>query len=508
MEINIKNESLSVCRCVCRTKNKFTAECDVIVPDSKPDILKILQLSAHPKITNCETKNDRVTVTGTISFTILYLSDDEEKCVKSITSSCEFSNVIRDDNIKDNMLTFADVDISELGANLANCRKITFKASLCMSTQVYSCFELELISDIENACTKTQSLSSSVICAHAQDTSTLTDSFSLPQGKPPICEILKVDGNISDSEIKVIDNKAVIKGNMCLTVLYKSEKGIEYTKNEIPFAHILEADGIREDMDTQYIVKLTEIHANSANNSDGQPCIIDFTADFLFRVIARCTNKINCVVDAFLPHGRLECKHSTVCVDSIETVVRQNADIREKITLPDSFPPISSVYQVNVRPFVESCTVQEEGIHTSGYAEVSVLYLSDDESSPVYSYKTNIDFSVVSDSPGCMLTPVCECTLKNSSYTINSENCIELRSTLDVSVQCIRTAEATTVYSADVGEYVPEKRPSIIVSCLCSDRKLWDIAKEYSVSPESILSANALESENDISSDIALIIPK
>jgi LysM repeat protein len=39
-------------------------------------------------------------------------------------------------------------------------------------------------------------------------------------------------------------------------------------------------------------------------------------------------------------------------------------------------------------------------------------------------------------------------------------------------------------------------------------RTLWDIAKEYGVSPDDILKANALESEADLHSGAALIIPK
>lgn len=508
MEMNIKNESLSVCSQVCRTKNTFTAECDVIVPDSKPDILKVLQLSARPKVTSCETKNGRVSVTGTITYNILYLADDEEKCIKAITSSCEFSNVVREDAISENMLTFVDVDVSELNCNVANCRKLTLKASLCMSLQVYSCYNLDLVSEIEGACIKSRQISSSTICAHAQSTSILTDSFPLASGKSPVKEILKTDGVITDSEIKIIDDKAILKGNLRITVLYKSELKTEYAQSEIPFAHIVEAEGIREDMNAEYCVRLCGIDASPSTNSDGQMCVIDFSADLYFRVIARCTYSAKCVVDAFKPHGKLECKHTPVASQYIDTTIKRNVDIREKITLPDSFPAISSVYQVVVRPFVENCSADGESLRTSGYAEVYILYLSDDESSPVYSYKTNVDFSSTCESPGCMITPVSDCTMKNMSYTISSDNCVEVRATLDVTVQCIRTCELEAVYDVSELEYVPEKRPGIIVSCVCSGRKLWDIAKEYCVHPDNILKANALESEDGITPHMALIIPK
>ena len=126
MEINIKNETLPICSCVHRVKNNFSAECDVIVPDSKPDILKVLQLSARPKVTSCEIRNSHLIVAGTVTFDILYLADNEEKCVKSITSSCEFSNLVRDGSITDAMTAICDVDVYDLASRRLHrgCRQV------------------------------------------------------------------------------------------------------------------------------------------------------------------------------------------------------------------------------------------------------------------------------------------------------------------------------------------------------------------------------------------------
>lgn len=508
MEINIKNENLSVCSGVCRTKNNFIAETDVIVPDSKPDILKVLQLSARPKVTLCETRSGQVIVSGTLTFNILYLADDEEKCVKSITSSCEFSNLIKDSNIGDSMLTFVDVDVSDLAVNIANCRKLTLRATLATSLRVYSQHNLELISDIEGACTKKATIYSGTICAHAQSNAGITDSFELSQGKADIEEILKTDAWVTDSELKVIDDKAIIKGNVRVTVLYKSQDALEYAQTELSFAHVLEADGIRSDMTNEFSVKLTDIDAAVASNEEGRNNVIELSADLLLRVIARTRTECNCVVDAYIPRGALRCNHCQISVDDIETVIHNTSDFKEKVTLPSSFPPISAIYQTIARPFTESCYTEGGKIHISGYTEVYLLYLSSDENSPVYSHKANIDFSVECDSPGCMLTPVAEAQLRNISYTIDSENCVEIRGSVDVNVQCIRTTNTDVIYDASIDEYTPPERPSIIVSCVSDGRTLWDIAKEYAVDQNDILLANALESSEAVVPGTALIIPK
>lgn len=508
MELNIKNENLNVCSQICRSKNNFTTECEVIVPDSKPDILKVLQLSARPKVTSCESRGGRVTVSGSITFNILYLADDEEKCVKSITSSCEFSTLIRDDHIGENMYVFTDVDVSDLGCTIANCRKLSLKATLCANVRVYSCYGIDVITDIEGACTKKTTLSSGVICAHAQDLATICDSFSISPGKSPIEEILKSDAVITDSSLKIIDDKAILKGTLRTVILYRSESGIEYAQTDMSFAHVMECDGIREDMDCEHTVKLCDISATTAEDTDGKQCIIELTSELFFRVIARKTYCHQCIVDAYIPHGALDTKHSMVSVDCVDTLIKRDADFREKITLPDSLPDIESVYQVIARPFTESCITEGEKLRVSGYTEVYILYLSRDKTLPACSFKTDIDFSVLCDSPGCMLTPYADCKLNNISYTITNENSVEIRGSVDVAIECIRTTEEEIIYNVQEAEYEAVPRPSIIVSFVNSGRTLWDIAKEYLVSPEDILIANALENEASILPGMALIIPK
>ena len=508
MELNIKNENLSVCSCVCRNKNNFTAECELIVPDSKPDILKVLQLSARPKVTSCDVRGGRVTVSGVIFFHILYLADDEEKCVKSITSSCEFSTLIRDERIGESMTAFVDTDVSELSCNILNCRKLSLKAMLCAYIRVYSCCDIEIITDIEGACTKKARLLSGTLCTHAQNTAVINDSFTLAPGKSPISEILKVDATIGDNSLKIIDDKAILKGSLRVVILYRSEEKLEYVQTETTFAHVMDCDGLREDMDCEHCVKLCDISADAIENAEGLLNTIELSAELFFRIIARKNQTTGCITDAYIPHGELECKRSSVSVDCVDTLIQKDVDFREKITFPETLPSIESVYQIIARPFTESCVPEGDKLRVSGYIEVYLLYLSKDDSLPVCSYKADIDFSVVCDSPGCMLTPLAECKLQNISYTISSDNCVEIRGSIDMQIECIRTTEEDIVYSVSEAEYIPEKRPSIIVSCVSGGRTLWDIAKEYRVSPEDILSANAFESEAELRSGVALIIPK
>ncbi len=508
MAINIINESFPVSSPICHLKSDFTTECDVIVPDSKPDIAKILQLSARVKTTSCETQSDRVIISGTVFFNILYLADNEEKSVKCIDASCAFSNLFQHSGIRENMLTFCDVDVSELSCNIANCRKLTVKAILGGSVRVFSNYEVELISEITGARTKESCIPSTHICSHVTEAVTITDSFELSQSKSAICEILKADARISDTDIKVIDNKAIIKGSLVITTLYQSNSGLDFVETEIPFAQVLDSDGIMPDMLINYDVRLSEIFVSSAPDSAGEIRCIDVNAELVFRVIAEKTTQIKCITDAYLPHGALDIKRSVVAVSGIEHTLSNEVNFKERITLPETIAPISTVYQLIARPICEKCEIIGEKLVVSGYTEVYILYLSNDENSPVYSYKQNIDFSVDSPSPGCSLSPTAQCKMRNINYVINDDRCLEVRGSVGLTTRCSRETETEVIFSAEEAPYTPEKRSSIIISFMSDGRSLWDIAKHYNIDEIDILIANAIENENEIKEGTALIIPK
>jgi hypothetical protein len=63
-------------------------EADIIVPDIKPDIAKVLQVDANAVVTSKECQTDKFVAEGKVSINILYIGDDNT--VKSINSVQNF----------------------------------------------------------------------------------------------------------------------------------------------------------------------------------------------------------------------------------------------------------------------------------------------------------------------------------------------------------------------------------------------------------------------------------
>lgn len=85
-------------------------EGDIIVPDKKGDIAKILICESQVFITKCEVFEDKVNVTGNVCFHVLYIS--EENVICSLNPEMEFSKVVKIPGVGNERLCCATVRCS------------------------------------------------------------------------------------------------------------------------------------------------------------------------------------------------------------------------------------------------------------------------------------------------------------------------------------------------------------------------------------------------------------
>ena len=60
------------------------AECEIILPDYCPNVLRILQTTARPILRSEQTTGNRITVDGCVEYRVLYLAEDGSG-MKSVT---------------------------------------------------------------------------------------------------------------------------------------------------------------------------------------------------------------------------------------------------------------------------------------------------------------------------------------------------------------------------------------------------------------------------------------
>ena len=167
-------------------------ECDSIVPDTKPDILKVLQIDASVCILSRGVSDGKYTLGGNLVYNVLYVPESAKGvCSLSVTHPFSHTQIFAD--AKEGMFVSVSAETSHIEYNLVNSRKIALKsvvsAGVILTEKI--CVSLPVEIDGENIMKQPGRFCalSKTVCKTEEIT--IDNTLSLSDGQDSIGEILK-----------------------------------------------------------------------------------------------------------------------------------------------------------------------------------------------------------------------------------------------------------------------------------------------------------------------------
>ena len=400
-------------------------EGDVIVPDIKPDILKLLQVDSDAIITDKYTENGKLIISGRVNYKILYVPDRENVKIESMNTSMDFKQTIDTKNTDADVTVLANPIVERVEFNTVNSRKLHLRAIVHIDYEAYTIIvrELSVDTDDENAEKKIDKISFENIVNISEHEFTVKERLQIPSGENSISEILKTDVKIYDTECKSVTGKVITKGELGICILYIDSDGeIKFTECECPFTEVFDTDDVTDSCvcDIDYI--LLNVQSIAEPDIDGD--LREIALDIDINASLKATNNIDndILLDCFVPKMTSECSSEKIILKStVERPSVQNT-IREMIELPDNIPSISEIYNVMTNAVITKSELNKDKIICEGKIEAYILYLTDSGENPIYSFKKDIPFSYMIECNNDTSEMVCgiKADIKHSSYNLNS----------------------------------------------------------------------------------------
>lgn len=507
------NERVNVNETISKGNTQTTVEGDIIVPDTKPDILKILQVDAIACVTHKSIENGRVTTNGRVDFKILYIPDKEGERIKSILTSFDFSQPIDCGKTLDDMLIAASANAEKVDFSLINSRKLRIKAITEIDYEVCAPKTLEIAVDVSGSdsaelCKEPLKLQNAVdFCEHEIF---LKESLEVPNGQASICELLKADAKITDAEYKTVTGKIVVKGAVCVSLLYCDDNGkIEFVEEEIPFTEVLDCDDAAESSVCDIDYFITDMNCSVEEDSDGDNRLVSIDMTITAQVKATECIELEMISDCYEPYMRTELSREEVNLEEIVSRVNAQNTIREMIDTGADAPEVSSVYNVIAKPCVTKAELQKNKLMCEGRIEAYILYVSDSSENPVYSIKKEIPFSYMidcdADEEG--LVPEIKAEVRHTGYNLNAAGEIELRCILGINANIVKNRVINVINAVTTEEIAGSDKKGIVIYFVQKGDSLWSIAKNYCVPREAVLSFNNIKEEDNLKQGSRLFIP-
>ena len=449
-----------------------TESADSIVPDTFPDIGRIVCAYGTAVIKDQTPQNDRLLVSGTVQTTVLYEPENGGK-LRRLSVPVTFAHIEECEGLTAESICSTVCRIAAVDAEAMNSRKVSVSVQLCFLTEGYCKAECDVTESVE--------LDGIECLSHLQSITLLEQVRSYPVtilddiqlADAAELSLLHTDCTMQVSECRAMHGRIIVKGEAVLHCLAMQEDdAVRVLNSSTPFTQILELPEAEEDALTA--VRMTVSEADCRLESDGM---------------------LRCIEDMYLPGKELAAQ--------AEHPVLQNMPSAQPFTSEGSETLQTAQHVSHVIAAQAVCCgakrVSESELQIK--AGVRVLYLSDEQQL-------------------CAVQRLVPLTMPYSEAGEPEELTLSARATaagergllLTVTANgAAATQERVTFCHISALEIKPKESShngvTLVLKQINGEERLWDIAKNCGTTEQAIRCANDLPAEAERVQNAMLLIP-
>lgn len=516
MAMELVREPLRINHSVGDELIQFAVHGDIIVPDVKPDITRILSVDSDTMVNSTEVLAERVVVDGMVNFNIVYLCNDDERPVRSLNASLPFKEPVDLPGARQGMAAVLDFDTLNTEYEILNERKLAVKAISQIRVRVDGESEIALLSDIKGV-ENIQKLNQNIrICCYIgreHEQCVVKEEVELPSDNPPIFEVLRNDVRVA-RQIEVSDNRIAVNGEVNIDTLYAAddeEKTIQSVENIIPFTHFVDMAGVHENAQGDVDVNIKNISAKITEDEEGTSRVLDY--EIVLDIEARGYEWLDkeIVVDAYCPSCRMETEHKQAEISQPENEANEQMVVKDTVQLPEK-EEVKQVYSVICKPSAPETKVMDDKISIEGVVDMWVFY-SAGVDGKTECYKHEAPYSSTVDAKGARPDMTCRIKMEvdQCGHTFLSGGEIEMRVILAARAKLYKNTQVKTINSIDQLQHDEKEineQPSMIIYYAKPDDTLWKIGKKFGTTVEDLVKLNDIGTYDQLSNDQQILIHK
>lgn len=515
MPIELRKEMLAQREVIIRTGCEAFTDVDIIVPDVKPDVVRVLQIDVNPVIMDKTLLDEKLLFDCRLDICIIYAADNG--CVKSIRTQQSFSHQVNNKNITRDLCVEAYCSLARLDWRVVNSRKLSVSVVTAIDYCLMREREIPIVTGIETkGCQGLYKPLKFYISSEQTVTEiTVRETFDLPQGKPDADEILRMSVRLCNKDIRYAGSKAVVKGDLMCSVLYVCDiepAVLQTAEYAMPFTEVVDLPDMEEGVNCNIDFIYKTVNCSVKQDGDGDNRII--YAEIYMDAVVNSGREVvfDAVSDAYSPEYDLEMEYEPVMAEELVAQAHTGETIKSAASVPAGQPEITGIFSVSATAGAVTASPDGKTVLVEGELYADILYKTGDQDMPVSSFKHTIPFTCSFEMDNidekCMFDVNVD--VDNVSYSINLPDELELRCNISVNVTAVRSTQIQCITSISEAGAVEKEECGAYCVRVYFVRKgdsLWNIAKKYRVPLDRLMRLNDLNSESVIMPGQRLMIP-
>ena len=505
MEINITKETLNINKVICEKREMINIQGDMIVPDSKPDILNTINTSGNVCIYKKEIMEGKIRLDGNILTYIMYLADGETDNIRGLNTGLDFSETINIPELELGMNAEVMPTIKFIECKVINGRKIGIKVTLELVMKVYSKEAVEIVTDLndDNIQVLSQNMRINSLLGDGSTKAFVKENISIPS-TDNLAEILSAQVCLVDKDIKISYNKVLAKAEVELRLVYLTEDGrICTTQSRVPLVGFIDMPDIKEEniCETSYMIKNLLIKPNAVEEHS-----VYIEIEVEISCMTYEEKEIRILQDMYCPGEKMQFDKSMVNTISNKQHRKNMCNIREKLNVPELNN--GNIIDVGINPIINKENKMNGKIMFEGEVEFNLIF-TDNSAVGINTKKISVPFEHTID--GIENVEKCKVDTNievNSQEFLNQGGVIAANADLSFETDAYRNTQIPVIDNITREEEENVEDYSVIIYVVKSGDNLWKIAKRFGSTVDDIVRVNGIERPDKLNVGEKIYIPR
>ena len=516
----------------------MSVEEDLLVPDVRPDLEKILLVDAVPEISSWETYaagggTNTIKISGNLDISTLYVPSGKADGLVSISSRIPFRY---ETEISDVPAKSAEMsaELISVTSRVVNERKIRINASVNFNIADYGDREIELLEGVKDDALllRKEKISFTDMAYRKTDTAEIDEKILVRDNQPEPVAILRYDINAVENHRQISKGKIIIEGSLYYSILYvpaveeeKSNSIPVYYRGKTDFTQFFrlpdlsagEITGLVVNYDVKSAnIKLRDGRHENVSVKDEEDSLdtsgrtyfhLEAAVDTVIHVYREIEREL--VTDMYHRSRNLDYSTSPHKLSRLrgsgfaDVSVRDTVTFPEDITMSDETPYVSvKTGNIKIKPENDRCQIE-------GNLVADVIY-ADENTGAVDSRKETVPFKATIEIPGLSPDVICECTAGLRDIWFDRLNNRQIDLSCGIALR-VNTWDVTSYDFIDKVCYIEDasrdtSRASMVVYVVMPDDTQWSIAKKFRTDIDTIRSVNSIEERQELKAGSRLLI--
>lgn len=507
MNLNCETQKAGFCETVFESTAEQSLDADISLPDYCPEIQRILKCTVSPNITSVQNNSGRVTADVNATVRVIYA--DENGKIAAYEQNYPLQKFIESNKINSDSAVSVTINTDYVNCRAVNSRRVDIRGILTFLFRAINKREEHILCSVSGGGMQVSSseYSFASVTGVCERAFSMSEVVELDDSREPVSRIINVSSNVSASDVKVINNKALIKGDCNVKIYYITESGsVESVEHSMPVSQIVELEGLNEKSISSLSLNVCSCEAAAKSNTSGDMRLIDLNMRITAFMVAFDEIPLSLIDDAY--STEYEVKNTVKNTEIFEYNDNIAGVFTNKVIFESIGVSVDCVLSVWCSDIKYNFSCKDGQFVASGTYNANILY-KDSDNEPGVVQKL-VDFEYVSKLPmkaekilsyGCVSVLGCSCAATGDSR-------LELKTEMSVNATVLTSSMKKYIGSTELsGERAKNKKPCALTIYFCDGNEtLWNIAKKYATTVDAVMSENGIDGEC-VESGRMLLIP-